>query len=154
MRDNISSSLKLTFAVHAAVGIILGLGFLFIPAQLGNWFRVPIEADVAYRLVGAAILTFGISSVLGYLQEEFEQIRLILQVEIFWTLVATGVLLWSAFRLEFVPPVAAEQETTARLLLYGSALLMALFFFAFGYFFMTEERPEMTRTRDRDYARE
>jgi hypothetical protein len=37
-------------------------------------------------------------------------------------------------------------------LLFGSGLLMALFFFAFGYLFMTEERPETMETRERGYA--
>jgi hypothetical protein len=86
------------------------------------------------------------------MQKNFEQVRLILEVEIFWTLIATFVLLWAGFKMEVVPPVIAEQENMTLVLLFGSGLLMALFFFAFGYLFMTEERPETMETRERGYA--
>ena len=152
MQETISGRLKLMFLIHAVIGIVVGLGFLLIPAQLGDWFNVPIEADFTYRLVGDAILSFGVSSALGYMQKNFEQVRLILEVEIFWTLMAALVLLWAGFKMEVIPPVIAEQENMTQVLLFGSGLLMALFFFVFGYFFMTEERPETTETRERGYA--
>ena len=152
MQAGISSRLKLTFLIHAVVALIVGFGLLLIPAQVGTWLGVPLFAEYIVRLVGAAILSFAVSSILAFSCKHFEQIRLIIQVEIFWTLVATLVALYGASTLEAVPPVPVEQEAATRLFLYGSALLMALFFLAFGYSYLKEGRTEVSETQERRYT--
>lgn len=152
MQRTLSGQLKVLFLIHAIVGIVIGLALLLIPAQLGAWLNVTIEADFTYRLIGAAILSFGLSSMLAYRRTSFEQVQLILETEIAWTLFAVLALLWAATQLEVVPAVAVEQEWMMRFLLYSSSALMGVFFVAFGYFFLTEEATETVQTQERDYA--
>lgn len=152
MQSKISGRLKFIFMFHAILGIVLGLGLLLIPSQIGTWLNAAIDADFSYRLIGAAILGFGLSSLLAYRRTSFEQVQLLVETEIAWTFMAALVLLWAGIKLEITPTVLAEQEFMTRFLLYGASLIMGIFFVAFTYCFLTEAETEPIETQERSYA--
>jgi hypothetical protein len=150
MNAPISGRLKLTFLIHAIVGLVLGLGYLFIPVQMGEWFGLNLQGDVFERLIGAAILSFGLSSALAYFQTRFESVKLLVQLEIIWTLLATILLAWAALSIDQFPNMIANELSTAGMWVWFDAVLMGLFFLAFAGCYLFDEKTD-TET-ERRYA--
>jgi len=94
MEKQIPSGLKTTFLVHFIVALIVGLIYLLIPDVQGNLVGWPIKEPTVYRLIGAAILGFGTSSWLAYKETAWEKVKIVVQMEIVWTILGTLVNLW------------------------------------------------------------
>jgi len=94
MEKQIPSGLKTTFLVHFIVALIFGLINLLIPEVWGNLIGWPIKEPAIYRLVGAAILGFGASSWWAYKETAWEKVKIVVQMEIVWPVLATLVILW------------------------------------------------------------
>jgi hypothetical protein len=94
MEKQISSGLKITFLVHLIVGAILGLIYLLIPEVWGNLINWPVKEPALYRLIGAAVLGFSTSSWLAYRETAWEKVKIVVQMEIVWTILGTLVMLW------------------------------------------------------------
>lgn len=129
MEKPISPGLRIIFAVHAVVGAIFGLAYLLIPetfADLLN-FTFPDGSEPYVRILGAAILAFTASSILGYLAHEWREVKIVVQTEIPWCLLGAVVTLW--FVLDGVLPAVA----------WINFIALALFFVAFAFYFWREE---------------
>jgi hypothetical protein len=94
MDKPISSGLKNTFLIHIFVGGIFGLIYLFIPEMFGGWINWPVTDTEMYRVVGAAILGFTVSSVYGYRAKSWDEVKIIVRTEIVWTALAALVMLY------------------------------------------------------------
>lgn len=94
MEKQIAPGLKTTFLVHIIVGGIFGLVFLLIPDVWGNLVGSPIKEPAMYRLLGAAILGFTTSSWFAYKETAWEKVKIVVQMEIVWTILGTLVNLW------------------------------------------------------------
>jgi hypothetical protein len=82
-------SLKITFIVHAVVSALFGIWLFLAPgswATLVNW--QPFDPAVT-RVFGAALLALALSSLLGFLAKEYAAVRIIVQMEIVLTVLAT-----------------------------------------------------------------
>lgn len=129
MDKPISPGLKIVFALHAVVGAIFGLAFLVVPetfADLLN-FTFPSGSEPYVRLVGAAILGFTASSILGYLAHSWQEVKIVLQAEIPWTFLGAVVTLW--YLIDGALPAAA----------WINFIALAAFFVAFTFYFWREE---------------
>jgi hypothetical protein len=122
MEKNISSGLKTTFLVHVIVGLIFGLGMLLFP-QAWSALGVSVKEPEMYRLVGAAILGYTASSWWAYKETSWEKVKIVVQMEIVWTILATLVILWG---LIFAGLPAVE---------WVNAIIMACFAAAFSFFY-------------------
>jgi hypothetical protein len=128
MDKPIRPGLKVVFLVHALVGLIFGLGYLVIPVTVAGWFNMPLTDEPYMRLIGAAILGFSATSLVGFQAHSWEEVRIVVQGEFVWTGLAAMLSLWLV--LDGTWPVAGWLN-------FG---LMALFFIAFGYYYWREER--------------
>lgn len=128
MDKPITSGLKTLFLVHAVVGLVFGLGYLVIPATLAGWFNMPLTDEPYLRMIGAAILGFSATSLVGYLSHSWREVRIAVQGEFVWTGLAALLSLWLV--LDGTWPVAGWLN-------FG---LMALFFLAFAYSYWREEK--------------
>ena len=94
MDKQISAGLKNTFLIHFILGILFGLVYLLIPEAWSNLINWDILETAPYRLLGAAMLGFGVSSWLAYKDGVWAHVKILAQVEIIWTTLATFVMLW------------------------------------------------------------
>lgn len=92
-----SQGLKYTFLIHAIIATVLGLAFFFIPrmsADLGNW---PASDPNVTRIFGAAVLAIAVSSWAGYLAEAWAAVRIVVMMEIAYTVLGTLAGLYGVF---------------------------------------------------------
>jgi hypothetical protein len=91
----VRAGLRITFLGHAICALVFGLIYLFIPDIWGDLVNWPATETAPYRLIGAAMLAFGASSVLAYREIDWDKVILIVRTEIVWTGLGTLVLLWA-----------------------------------------------------------
>jgi hypothetical protein len=121
--NKISSGLRTLFLVHFIVGLVFGLPLLLIPGIYMGWFGMSVPDVEPYRMVGAAILAFTASSWYSYKAAEWDRVKIVVQAEIVWTVLATLALLYG---LLLAGQPAAE---------WINAIIMAGFAVAFVYFY-------------------
>lgn len=119
----ISSGLKTLFLVHFIFGLLFGLTYLFIPALYMSWSGVKLADEFPYRLVGAAILAFSAGSWFCYRAAEWERVKIVVQAEIAWTVLAVLVALYGLL------------FTGLPALFWVNVIIMAGFAAAFIYFY-------------------
>ena len=93
MEKKVSCGLKITFLVHFIVGVVFGLIFLLIPVVWGNLIGWTINEPWIYRLLGAALLGFVTSSWFGYRETAWEKVKIVIRMEIVWTILGTIVMI-------------------------------------------------------------
>lgn len=126
MEKRISSGLKTTFLIHAIIAAFFGLAYLLIPEVWGNLVKWPIKEPEVYRLLGAAVLGFAVSSWFSYQATAFSEVKIVVQMEIAWTILGTLVLLYGLL-FAGLPPFA-----------WVNAILLGLFAIAFIIFYSKE----------------
>ena len=126
MEKQISSGLKTTFLIHFIVGLITGLVYLLIPTVWGNLVNWPVQEPAAYRLIGAAILGFTTSSWLAYRETAWERVKIVVQMEMVWTILGTLAILWGLI-FAGLPAFA-----------WVNAVILAAFAVAFSLFYFRE----------------
>jgi len=77
MDKQVSAGLKTTFLIHAIVGTLFGLAYLFIPKKFGSLVNWPVTEPEAYRILGAAILGFAASSWFAFSASAWEQVKIV-----------------------------------------------------------------------------
>jgi uncharacterized membrane protein YfcA len=107
MERQIAKGLRITFFIHFIVAGIfgLGLGFVFVPAMVAEFFGVEAAAPATdvYRVIGAAMLGWGLSSWLAAKAEKWESVRILVLAEILWTAAGAAVMLYSLLFNGFPP---------------------------------------------------
>jgi hypothetical protein len=124
--------LKIAFWCHAVVALVLGVPMFAIPALLGQWINWPIADPAMTRLAGAAMVAWGVTSVLGALAHEWQETRIVVEGELaFCSLGAVG-MAYSLFA-EAAPTFA-----------WVSFALFVVFAFVWGYFlWAAHQKPVM-----------
>lgn len=95
MNAEIPRGLKITFLAHFIVALIFGLAFLLLPGQTGGLYGMQAPQLDVYRLLGAALLGYAASSWLGYQASTWESVRIVVFMEMLWTLLGTLVMLYA-----------------------------------------------------------
>jgi hypothetical protein len=123
MEKKISPGLKTTFLIHFIAALFFGFFFLLIPEIWGNLVNWPIKDPPVYRLLGAALMSFGVSSWLAYKATTWENVKIVVQMEIVWTVLGSLVTLWALL--------------FAGLPVFGwvNVVILAAFAVAFGFFY-------------------
>jgi hypothetical protein len=94
MEKQIPYGLKITFLVHVIVAGIFGLVFLLIPEMFGGMMGAPIKEPSTFRLLGAALIAFAASSWFAYRETVWERVKIVVQMEIVWTILGVLATLW------------------------------------------------------------
>lgn len=123
MNTPLSQWLKLTFLIHFIVALLFGLGFLLIPVAVGNIYGLNVQEPDIYRLLGGAMLGFAVSSWLSYQATGWESVRIVVVMELVWTILGTLVMLYALLFTGF-PALG-----------WLNAIILAAFAIAFGSFY-------------------
>jgi divalent metal cation (Fe/Co/Zn/Cd) transporter len=94
MDEQIPYGLKITFLVHFVVAVVFGAGFLLIPEMLTEMLGARAMEPSTFRLVGAAMLAFAASSWLAYRHPVWEKVKIVVQIEIVWTVLGVLAMLY------------------------------------------------------------
>jgi hypothetical protein len=121
-----STGLRTTFWVHAIVALVVGIVMLFIPNWVAGIFRYTDVNPLLIQGQGVLILTLGVASLLAALAQRYEQVRIVVEMEIFYTAVAIVAAL-------YVLLFAAAPVTY-----WGLIVVWAIFLVAFAYFALQE----------------
>ncbi len=123
-----SRGLKITFFAHMLVALAFGLLFLISPdlyARIANYG--PIDPIIT-RAMGVAALGLAFSSWLAFRAVQWDEIRIVLEMEVFYAVLMTATL---TLIMVFTPaPMFTLVPLTAHL----------LFAIAFVYWFVTAPR--------------
>ena len=119
----ISQGLKTTFLIHFIVALLFGLCFLFIPVVVGNLYGLNVQEPETYRLLGAEMLGFAASSWFAYKATDWESVRIVVVMELVWTVLGTLVMLYALLLAGF-PPLG-----------WLNAVILGAFAIAFGRFY-------------------
>ena len=98
-----TNGLRTVFWLHALAAFVFGVGYLFAPAFVAGVFDVDAGDLFVTRLYGVATLALGVASVLAALATTYEQVDIVLRMEVFYTVAATLVCLYSIFFLSAAP---------------------------------------------------
>ncbi len=123
MEKQMARGLKTLFLVHFIVALIFGLIYLLLPQAWGNLVGWPVREVPPYRLIGAALLGFASASWLSYKATAWEKVKIVVQMEIIWTVLGALVMLWGL--LFAAVPVAGWLNFV---LLAGFAAAFAVFY--------------------------
>jgi hypothetical protein len=123
MERQIPNGLKITFLVHFIMALIFGAGFLLVPEMLTGMLGARALEPSTFRLVGAAMLAFAASSWLAYRQTLWDRVKIVVQIEIVWTVLGVLATLWG---LMFEGLPAAD---------WMNVLILGAFALAFTYFY-------------------
>ena len=89
-----SRALKITFIIHAIVALVFGLLLYLQPglwAKMVNW--APFD-PILTRVYGAALLALAVGSWFGYRAARWDEVRIIVLMEIALTVLSTVGGLW------------------------------------------------------------
>lgn len=123
----IPKGLKITFLMHFILGLIMGIPFLVFPEGYADMLNFTMSEPMTYRLLGAAIIGFSISSWFAYKKLNWESVEILVIAEIVWTALGTIITIWGIISNDF-PAVA-----------WLNAITMLGFAIAFSYFFFTKK---------------
>ena len=127
MEKQSSKGLKNLFLFHFIVAIVFGLTYLLIPETFASIVQWPLRETFPYRLLGAALLGFGVSSWLAFKNQLWESVKIVVIMEIVWCGLGTLVMLWGMFT-QGLPAIG-----------WLNTVLMAFFTVTFGYYLISEK---------------
>jgi hypothetical protein len=126
MEKQILPGLRTTFLIHLILGAIFGILYLLIPEGWGNLIGWPMTDATPYRLIGAAILAFSTSSWLAYNETAWDRVRIVVEMEIVWTILGTLVMLGGLF-FAALPAIG-----------WLNVVILGGFAITFGFFYFRE----------------
>ena len=127
MKEEISKLLKIVFLVHFFVSVIFGLAFTFVVELYVSITGWPYLDPVTGRILGAVFLGLAVASLLAWRETKWEHVKIIVQMEITWLALGTGVHLFAIFM--FQVPIIIWLQTA----------IFIFFFVAFTWFYYDQE---------------
>jgi hypothetical protein len=89
-----SRGLKITFLIHAIVALVFGFVMYLQPAPSARLVQWTGADDNMTRIYGAALLALAVSSWLGYRATRWEEVRILVLMEIALTALSAVGWLW------------------------------------------------------------
>ncbi|MFW6079241.1 MAG: hypothetical protein ACODAE_06455 [Gemmatimonadota bacterium] len=104
MANEIERGLKAVFIAHVIVAGIVGLQHLIVPRVWTDLAGIEIAETATWRLIGAALVAFAASSWMAVRAREWAEVRILVAMEIVWSVIAAAVIVW-AIVVERLPPL-------------------------------------------------
>ena len=128
MDRTIPSGLKATFLAHSVITGLVGLQHVIAPRWWTDLVGLEIQITVTWRVIGAALLAFAVSSWLAYREDAWDRVRIVVVMEIVWSALGALVIVWGILD-EGAPPLE-----------WVNVALLAVFAAVFTYFYVSMRR--------------
>lgn len=122
MVQQITAGVKFTFLLHAVIAGLVGLQHLIAPRVWTDLAGIEITETVTWRVIGAALIGFAVSSWLAYKEDAWNRVRILVIMEIVWSTLGALVIIWGIL-VEGLPPL----EWLNVVILAGFAIAFAVF---------------------------
>jgi hypothetical protein len=76
------------------VALVFGLIYLLIPETYGGLVGWPVQDATIYRVLGAALIGYGTSSILAYRETLWDKVIIVVRMEIVWLALGVLAMLW------------------------------------------------------------
>lgn len=110
--------LRLTFAAHVFVAGLVGFQHMLAPLVWTDLAGIAISETVTWRLIGAALVAFAVSSWMAYRARGWIAVRIVVAMEIVWCVLGAAVIVWG-ITAEGLPPL--EWLNVGLLIAFGIA---------------------------------
>jgi small-conductance mechanosensitive channel len=123
-----SKILKYTFLAHFIVAIAFGLGYFFVPNVIMDITEWPFADFYVVRMLGAAFIGIACSSILSFLEDSWEKVKIVVQLELIWLVFGITGAFWTLLGSVEYP-----------LFSIVGPLILVVFLVGFGYSYYLEE---------------
>lgn len=96
--------LRLTFIIHCIVAFLIGLQHLIVPRMWTELAGIEISETVTWRLIGAALVAFAVSSWMAYRSQNWSAVKILVPMEVVWCILGAAVIIWGIL-FEGLPPL-------------------------------------------------
>lgn len=103
MKESVSSALRATFFVHSLVAAVLGALYLAAPTRFGEAVGWPAAQPFDHRVIGTVFLAYALASALATRERSWGRVKLLVQLQMTWTALASLLLLWGLLALGLPP---------------------------------------------------
>lgn len=104
MDERPPSGLKATFLAHSIISGLVGLQHIVAPRWWTDLTGMEITITVTWRVMGAALIGFAVSSWLAYREESWKRVQIVVIMEIVWSILGALVIAWGIM-VEGIPPL-------------------------------------------------
>lgn len=94
MDQRIPRGLKATFLANAVISGLVGLQHLLVPRVWTDLAGIEISETVTWRVIGAALTGFAVSSWLACREEAWDRVRIVVLMQIVWSALGALAILW------------------------------------------------------------
>lgn len=115
-------ALQTVFLVHAIISMLVGLQHIFFPQLPGKLTGIELSSPILYRVLGVAVFAFGVSSALAIRERYWDNVKILVTMEILWSLFGAVVIAWGVIS-DKLPAI----EWPNAILLFIFALLFSFF---------------------------
>ncbi len=86
--------LRVALRAFCLVGTLLGIVYLFFPAEFGERVGWPAEQPFDQRVIGSTFLAFALAAFLAARETEWARVRIVVRMSAFWTALAALLSVW------------------------------------------------------------
>ncbi|MFX0108666.1 MAG: hypothetical protein ACFE7R_10300 [Candidatus Hodarchaeota archaeon] len=98
--------LRYTFLIHIIIAFVFAVMFFLIPTVYIDLVVWPFADLAAARRIGALFFGLGIAAILGYRAKTWEQVEIVVYLNITWTIFGIIGLVWSFIENSAYPMMA------------------------------------------------
>lgn len=130
MDEKVEPGLRRTFLAHFIVAGLFGAQHLIAPRVWTDLAGIEISETVTWRLIGAALVAFAVSSWMAYRTRAWTKVKILVAMEIVWCVLGAAVIVWGIM-VEGLPPLE-----------WLNVGLLVAFGIAFSVFWLRMKSPE------------
>ncbi len=104
LEQRVPRGLKIAFLLNFIVAAVVGLQHLLAPRVWTDLAGIAVEDTGLWRLIGAAVLGYGVGAGLAWRRELWQRVRIVVAMQAVWSLLGAAVIVW-AIVYENLPPL-------------------------------------------------
>lgn len=130
MTNELSKGLRILFILEFIVANIYGITYFFFTEWYIAFVAWPFDDPIVGRMLGVSLMTYGITSLIAYLRNNYDTAKLAVELQIFWHILALFVVIGGGVILDLMVDI------------WIFIVILSPFLVAFLYFYFKEMRQK------------